>query len=180
MNLLTRTSRLNEVFKYWHSDTPYYSGDSDVVYYFWPEDHLPENLPLNPRLYLFDGTTWTLKSEDQEFLALLAEDIRVDLIIRKPRDSYDINPPAALERHGHGHSRLSFECETRICNAYYAHALDHEMHIRERLFGHADPDSRAWLDPRDKERDRLARRYETLKAAVNGLDLTDPAAASHA
>ena len=176
MNVWTRTSRLNEVFRYRRTDTPstYYASDSDVVIYFWPEDQLPENLPSNPRLYLFDGTTWTLKSEDPGFKVLLAEDTRTDLLVRSPADLSE-HQGGSLQRHGDGHSKLSFECEMRICDGYDAHDLDHEIHTRERLFGHADPDSRAWLDPRDAERDRLARRYETLKAAVNGLDLMAPA-----
>ena len=177
MNLFTRTSRFNEVFSYQHIDLDinFYANDSDVVYYFWPEDQLPENLPSNPLQYLFDGTTWILKSEDQRFLGLLAEDTRRDLIVRVPVYIHDQRPLATLERHGAGHSRLSLECEMRICTAYEAHDLDHEIHTRERLFGHADPDSRAWLDPRDAERDRLARRYEMFKAAVKALDLTAPA-----
>ena len=75
---------------------------------------------------------------------------------------------------GQHSSSLSLECEKRICDGYGAYSMHHEMHKRQFLSEHENPAIRAELAPGDATRNRLARRYETLKAAVGALDLTQP------
>ena len=167
MNIWTRISRFREIFRSTTgniSETHSYASDPDVQHYFWPNDTLPENWPSDWIFnYLYDGTTFTLKSEHDGYQGLLSEVRRTSMIVR-----------ADYLEEGQHFSELSQECEKRICDGYGAYSMHHEMHKRQFLSEHENPSIRAELAPGDATRNRLAQRYETLKAAVGALDLTQP------
>ena len=135
--------------------TPHYVG------YAWEsDDDPPAGYPGTELLfqYVYDGTTFTLKSEDAQFQEYHLTIERGFMVQREPDSTR--------------HSDLSKECERRIALAYGAYTPIHEIHRRKLMRRHANPEIRAALTACDVERNRLASRYEDIKYAVKALDLT--------
>ena len=137
-----------------------------VGYTWGPDDDPPSGFPGFDTLfeYIYDGTTFAVKADDDGYQEWLSEGARRYMVVR----DYD----AFNATHS---SKLSRECEKRITAAYGGYSTVHEIHRRKLMRRHANPSIRAALTECDIERNRLASRYEDIKYAVKALDLSQAA-----
>ena len=176
MYFIVIPSRFNEITGFGRSSEdsigtePYVVAEGIIgIKYSWPDDQLPANWPTDRvSKYLYDGTTFTLKSENNGYQGLLFFDNISSFLIR---GGYHYEG----EEHGNetwheGHSRLSREAERRISEGYGGYSGVHELHRRQLYEFHNDPTVRARIKAGNDERNRLALRYEEILSALKALD----------
>ena len=162
MNIFVDTTLFNRIFQSdtGNSESNSYRNRPHVRRYFWPNDALPDDYPVSVSGWAYDGTAFTLLSDNPAWVA------------------YDNSRFL-----GYRLNDLHREAERRIA-AGYDHVLDADSsehrttteNHRVRRGSHPHPDVRALNAVPDAERRRLGWRYEKIKACLNAVDLTDQAA----
>ena len=176
MYFIVIPSRFNQITGFGRSSEdsigtePYVVAEGIIgIKYFWPNDQLPANWPTDSvGKYLYDGTTFTLKSENNGYQGLLFSERLSSFLIRRGYSERNTDIDRVIDHVGH--SRLSREAERRISEGYGGYTGVHELHRRQLYEFHNDPTVRARIKAGDSERNRLALRYEEILAALSALD----------